>query len=315
MFQRNTRRKLILLSTQAKGSTNPVSWDIPKTGLLSGVWLNITGSIAGTLSALNPLGKSSIVRRVRLVANSGIDLINISGPQFHYLLRDHVEDYKDPTPASDGRSAVATGVFDISMFLPVAVNTRDPLGLFMLQNEATQLQLSVEFEADSSVATGATVTCSVTPAVEIYTVPVAPENWPPLNVIHQIVGDDRAVSGAGEVEYKWPRGNTYVQCLHGFGMGVSATDPWTRAKVMVNQSEVIADYTPGMIGLEHARSHGRARLVGTIPVDLIGTDGLGVFGGTRDLLYSASVTELATVITATGAGTLNTVRRQLVALK
>lgn len=314
-FTDKTRRKVINLGAKAKGVSSPLVWDIPKTGLLAGIFLNITGSIAGTLSSPNAMGKASIIRRVRLIANSGIDLVNISGPGYHYLLRDHLENYIDPVVNSDGRSAVATGAFDVSMFIPVSINARDPLGLFMLQNEATLLQLSVEFETDTTVATGATVTATVTPFAEIFSVPARVEDWPPLNVVHQIVEETRAIPAGGLFEYKWPRGNTYVQVLHGCGIAQSPSDNWTNAALVVNQSDFLWNVTPAGLNMEYMRSHGRARLLGQLPLDFLGTSGLGCFGSARDMIYSAMVTEIATQITASAAGTLYTVRRQLVALK
>lgn len=314
MFQNKTRRKVIPLSSQSKGTSNPLVWEIPKTGLLAGIYLSITGSVAGTLSAPNALGKCSIINRVRLVGNAGIDIINLTGWHYHHLLRDYLEHYIDVYPASDGRSAVATGAFDLSMWLPVAINGRDPLGLVMLQNEETLLTLEVEFNADANVATGATVTATVYPAVEIFTVPPDPADYPPLNVLHQIVSDTAVISGAGEYSYRWARGNTYVQTLHGAGIAASPSDNWSEYKLRINQSENVERYTPALLNLAHARTHGVTRRAGVIPVDMIGTTGLGNYGSTRDLLYSALVTELESVITFSAAGALYTVRRQLITL-
>lgn len=314
-FQDSTRRKFIPLTTQTKGTTNPLSWDIPKTGLLAGIFLNISGTVAGTLSAPNALGMASIVRRVRVITNGGIDLINISGAGYHYLLRDHIEDYKDPVPHSTARNAVTAVAFNLDMFLPIALNSRDPIGLFMLQNEQTLVQLQVEFETDSVVATGATVTATVLPVAEVFTVPVDNKDWPPLNVVQQVLEDSRAIAATGDYDYSWPRGNTYVQVLHGYGIGASPAENWTRSRLMVNQSEILADYVPGTMNIEYTKTHGRARLVGTVLNDFIGSSGLGTFGSSRDLLYSNLVTELMTRISASATGTLYTVRRQLVALR
>ncbi len=314
MFQNKTRRKLIPLASQSKGSTNPLVWEIPKTGLLAGIHLAITGSISGTLSNQNALGFSSVVNRVRLIGNAGIDIINITGPHYHWLLRDMLEHFIDVCPSSSGRTAITATTFDLGMWLPVCLNGRDPLGLIMLQNEETLLTLEVEFNADANVATGATVTATVLPSIEIFTVPTDPADYPPLNVLHQIVSDSVAISAAGDYSYRWPRGNTYVQVIHGCGLNTTPADSWTEYKLRVNQSENIERYTPALLDLAFARTHGRARVKGVIPIDFIGTSGLGNYGSTRDLLYSALVTELESVVTASAAATLYTVRRQLITL-
>jgi hypothetical protein len=314
-FSMATRRKFNQIGTKTKGATNPLSWDIPKTGLLGGIYLAIRMNVAGTLSAPNALGLASIIRRIRVITNGGIDLVNISGPQYFYLFADQIDDYRNILAGSDARSAVTTGDYNLDVFLPITLNSRDDLGLFMLQNEQTLVQLEVEFETDSVVATGATVTGTVTPAVEYFTLPLNREDWPPLNVVQQILGDERTLSAAGDHDYHWPRGNTYVSVLHGFDLATGATsDAWSRARVLINQSDTLVEYTPELLDLEVAKYRGRVRYPGTIPVDLAGTSGLGNYGSSRDMLYSARVTELLTRVTVTGAGVLSTVRRQLVAL-
>lgn len=316
LFVRNTRRKVIPLSSQSKGTSNPLSWQLPKTGFLAGIFLQISATASGTITSPNALGAASIIRRVKLTANAGPQLIDISGPEYVYLLRDMLEDYVDVTPQNTGRNAVSAASFNLDMWLPVAVNARDPIGLIALQNEETQLTLTVEFEADATVGTGATVVATVSPFIEIFTVPVDPKAWPDLSVVQQIVGDERAISGASTYYYSWPRGNTYLQVIHGAGIGASGADSWSSAKLTLNKSEDIwGAMTPAGLTMEFNRFHGRARILGVVPFDLVGTSGLGNFGSVRDALYSQLVTDLDSIITVTGALTLYTVRRQLVNLK
>ncbi len=315
-FIGSTRRKLIPLATLTDTSGNPLLWDIPKTGILAGIYLNIAMVLGGTQSAPNALGMQAGVKKVRLIANSGIDLINISGVGYNSLLRDYLEAYGDVVPHSSARSAVSAATFQLPMYLPIAINSRDPVGLFMLQNEQTLLQLSVEYEAAANLATGATLTSfTVTPYVEVFTVPVSPKDWPDFSLVHQIVEDQRSISGAMTYEYIWPRGNTYLQVLHGAGLAQSGSDAWTRAQMRVNQSDYLLDYVPQAMNTEFTRTHGRARLAGVIGFDLLGSSGLGNYGSTRDLLFSGAVTDLSSVLAISGATTLYTVRRQLISLK
>jgi hypothetical protein len=44
------------------------------------------------------------------------------------------------------------------------------------------------------------------------------------------------------------------------------------------------------------------------------SSGLGLYGLTRDVFDTSKVTDIASVLTASGAGTLYTLRRQLVTL-
>lgn len=316
MWPNGTRQKIVNLGTKAKGTSNPLVWDLPKTGILTALYLDARFTVSGTLSSPNALGFSSIISRVRLLTNAAIDLVNISGPGWHYLVRDFLEHNIDVAvgAGADGRTAVTATSCDISMQIPIALNSRDPIGAVMLQNEDTQLQLQVEFAADSTVATGATVTGNVTPRLELFTVPLSQEDWPRFDYLHTLREESQVVSGAGDVTWYWPRGNTYASVIHGLGIGVSGADSWSAAKMRVNQSDVLFDTDPQFMDLFFSKYHGRARPLGVIPFDLLSPSGLGNYGSARDFFDSSRVTDLASVITATGAGTLYTAKRELVPL-
>jgi hypothetical protein len=326
-FAVNTRRKVLPLSgaiTRPTGGGTFGPLTLPKTGLLARVYLALRGSVAGGISVPNVVGFSSIVSRLRIQANSGIDIFNVSGAGYQYLLRNSLEsEYIDPVGQSSGTSAVTATTFNLDAVIPIALNMRDPTGLIMLQNEQTIVNLFIDWLADASVATGATVTLATGDAfLEVFTVPPDPKDWPPLNVIHQCLEDQQSIAAAGDFPYYWPRGNTYVGVYHGTvttgttgGMGANTpSDLWNRFAVRVNQSDYLQNTPVDFVDMEYRLQKGRARNLGTIFVDLLATSGLGCYGLARDMFNSALVTDLASVITTTGACTLYTVRRQLVVL-
>src|SRR5215467_1992858 len=316
-FVANTRRKIVQIPTQTRpagGGTTSIN--LPKTGLLAAITLAIRGSIAGTLTVPNALGMASVINRIRLTLNSGIDIYNVSGAGYHYLLRNCLEsEYIDVSSQSNATSAVTAAAFNLDMLLPVAINMRDPLGLILLQNEQTLLTLNIDWTADANVATGATITATAVPYIELFTVPVDPQDFPPINIIHQTLEDQQAISGAQDWVYNWPRGNTYLQVLHGVGIGAAGSDGFSKAQIRVNQSDYLQSTDIPYLDLEFRRLRGRARPAGGIFFDLLASSGLGNYGLTRDVFNSSLVTDLASVITTTGAYTAYDVRRQLVVLQ
>ena len=316
MFQ-NTRRKILPLTQQALGANLMLTWDLPKTGLLAGIYLRIKCVLEGSAGVVNAYGMASAIRQVRLYLNSGIDVFRMSGVGYHYILHDFLEHYIDVIPQAGGTAAVSVATHNLDMFIPVALNARDPVGLIMLQNEQTLCTLTVEFEAPATVGGDITygVTTTVEPTLELFTVPLDEADYPPLNMIHQILEEMQTLTAAtGDHDYVWPRGNTYVQVLHGYGIKQSPADDWDRARLMVNQSETLIDYDPGRATHEFNRFHGRARTLGVIPIDLFGSSGLGCYGSARDFFDSALVTDVLTRITLNAADDLWTIRRQLVDL-
>lgn len=312
-----TRRKVTQLPpiTKPTGGGAAAIVNLPRVGLLQAIYLRITGSVAGTLSAQNAFGFSSIIQNITLSVNSGISLFSMSGAGYNYLLRPYLSLGGDPNPESTARTAITATTFNLDMVIPVAMNARDPLGMIMLQSEQTLLTLNTTFTADATVATGATVTCNITPYVVWFTVPANQKDWPNLSVAHQILEDQQSIAATGQFTYNWQRGNIYLQTVHGLGFGVSGTgaDTFSHAQLRVNQSDYIYDDDPGLFDMEsNFFTIGQTRLPGVIPFNLIGTSGFGAFDTTRDTIDSSQLTDLATVLTATGTGTLYTMRRQLV---
>ena len=100
---------------------------------------------------------------------------------------------------------------------------------------------------------------------------------------------------------------------------------YTQARLRTQQSIYLADHAPNdqRAIFNNLNNQGRdLNLVGTAVTgfnnrvfwDLMGTDGLGSFGTVRDVINSAALTDLASIITATGVGTLFSIRRQLIYL-
>lgn len=309
----NTRRKLFPLTNKTAALGETVTWDLPKTGLLAGIWIEINGTFAG-VSQPNAAGQAHVVRSARLYLNSGHDVFNLSGPGYHYILRDFLEHNIDVVPHTTARSAIANGAFDVSMFVPIALNSRDPVGLLNLQSEEMLATLQVEL-ASSIGNAGTANSTNIKPWLELFTVPVRDQDMPSLSVLHQILEERQVLTAtSGDHDYRWPRGNTYVQLLHGYGIAQSPADDWTRARWILNQSETLIDLDPDGADLEYNRFHGRDRLLGVIPFDFFGASGLGNYGSARDFFDSALVTDCVTRITLGAADTLYTIRRQLVDL-
>lgn len=320
MFEGNTTLKRIFVGNITRPTGGGVSTPLalPRTGILSRLWINYTGSISGTLSAPNAGGMASIVNRVRVTAQGGQDLFNMSGLGYHYLYRPFIDLSRDVLQSASPFAAVTATTFDVSMVLPIQVNSRDHAGLFMLQNEQTLVTVNLDNLADGSVATGATVTATIKVYADIFTVPPVAADWPDMSLIHQVLEDQLIVSGSGNVIYEWPRGSIYLRMLHGLGVAQAGSDLWSAYQIKRNESDIIYDVqdtteedkTWSFIhGTQAARKPGLFNWSG------LDWSGLGSYGMARDTLDSHRLTNMKTAVTATGAGTLISVRDTLLDTK
>ena len=314
-FAANTRRKVVRQPSLVKPSGGGLSeMTIQSTGLLARIWLRISATISGTLTNPNPLGVSSIIRRVSLRANSGLELFSVSGPGYAWLLQHHLEsEYFPMTPQNQGRQAVTTGTFNLDMVVPVCVSMNDFTGLILLQSKQIAVTLQVDWATDTSVATGATVAATCIPYVEYYTVPPLPEDRPALNRAQLILQDDLTISGAGEHIYEPIVGPRYIQIIHGLNYGVNGADDIDNARLRVEQSNYLFDVDIDYLNMEWRAFHNAPRPAGVWSYDFAASSGLGVYGGARDLVNTAQITSFESVFNALGSGSnLTTIRRMLV---
>lgn len=300
------------------------SWQLPAAGILKGIRLQITGAVSGALSAPNAFGFSSVVRRIRLVPNVGNIIFDFSGQGYHWLLRDKMDEMYNPdfyvAASHGGRDPVAPTTFDISMYIPVMLNQREPVGMWMLQNLQSILTLFVDWEADATVATGATVTATAVPTLELLTVPDDYGDGsvyrPLFQRIHTILEEQETISATGDYTKTINRLGTFLQILHASNHGVAGADNFDHARLRINQTNWLDDKYPDYLNYQYSRNHpGLRRAPGTIQFDFMSQSGLATYSNQRDTLDSTKLTDLASVVTisstATVPTTLYTIRRSV----
>lgn len=318
-FEANTRKKLIRQPALVKpAGGGPTTLAIQRTGLLARIYLNITGTVSGSGAALNPLGLSSIIRRVRLVANSGLELFSVSGPGYAHILQHLLESERGPvTPANQGTNVVADGAFNLDMMIPVCVSLMNFTGLVLTQSEQILVTLEIDWEADTAVGgAGTTVTATATPYVEFFSIPSSPEDAPDLTRAHVILEDTRTIAGPGEQIYEPLRRPTYLQLAHGFGFaaGNAGVDNFDRLQLRIEQSNYLFDGDVNAADIEFNLYHGIQRPRGIWVYDFMASSGLGNYLAARDRVNTSLITSFESVFNATAAGTLYTIRRMLIDL-
>lgn len=320
-FELSTQIKYIPLQSFQRPTGGGVQQvELQKVGILSQIYIPITFNITSAgLSNLNPLGMASVIKRVSLQINGGHFIANFSGSDFHWLLRDFLNEGTDAYSYTDARSAVATGAKTLDLVIPVSQNIRDAAGLIMLQNGVTVVNLQIEWEADSVIATGITsIAATASPIMAVFDVPQNQASWPALNTLHQVLSEQVIISGAVTYDYKVQTGAIITGLYNLFTPG------WTSAQLILQQANVLNTETP--------EQH-QARVSGVMgrPVTLTGgaitgynkrilydrpsEDGMGQYGSFRDMIDSRDLTDIVIRAALSGAGTWYHLRRQILPLQ
>jgi hypothetical protein len=245
-FNAATRQKFVMVPVPeafAVGSIHRII--LPKVGLLARVFLHFNGTLTVTVgggsSTAAPRSPWNIANRIRLLANSTLPIIDVSGFGLYVanLLTDwagvqsrpgtfataftatNVPQYEPPAIAEVARFAVANGAntVDISYELPVKLTEQDPVGLIIAQNPQTQLTLEItdgQIADLTTLAGGATATLTGTWQVgmEYFEAPAAPDAMPDMSFVHVWQEQRVPVSATGQQAIQLLVGDTYLRIAH-----------------------------------------------------------------------------------------------------
>lgn len=312
-----TRQTLSIVGSKTSAASGDLlHFEIPKVGGLARLWVTIRGTI-NTVAGPNALGHSSIINRIRVYGNTVSDIFNVSGPGFWHLLAPNIDLPTQAFQQTTALTAVAAGnSVNLDMVIPVTLNLQNLIGAVPIGNQETLVSVDFQLETDGNIGVTAwTARPTITLFMEMFTTPPGAENSPMFRTMHTIIEEKQTVSAAGEVRYRWPIANVYLQAIHGIGFAVTGgADTWSSMEVIANYTDHLYYYNPALADIRMSFLRHQARAAGVVPIDLVSSAGLGPYGSLRDVLDSDDVSVVESVFQATGATTLYTVRRQLVPL-
>lgn len=345
MFIENTRQNFTELPKQAYSSGGRLYFTLPKVGLLSKLYVSLVGvctTAAGNGSvALSDRGAFNLIKRIRLIANSGASIFDVSGYGTFLINQtlkmgvspDDVGSMDRGTRLEAFSAPIAEGAnnWKFGLEIPIAINDRDPIGLILLQNNATQMVLEIEFNACGAtnnllgavVCTGtatATVVANVGVMMEYFTTPRLESDYPPINMIHQWLENQDAITGVGAYTKSLLRGDTYMKIIHYLtlvnALNTTAVD---KLRLLYNQSEVPYNIDKiSQLMIQRAR-YGQDLKIGTFIHDFTYSGGIPNLGSSRDFINSKNVTEFQSEVTinsgataTAGSSYLNTITEKLI---
>jgi hypothetical protein len=310
---------------------------LPKVGLLKRVILLFTGTLTVTLgggtAVLGQEAPWSLLTRLRLTANGNTALFDMTGwgsmiaslfTAYGYSGiggRPRIPDSATvPGPAATAFSAANFGAgvsagantwnFGLEIPLGLSDDWRDPVGLILAAAPDTVLQVEATFGATLFSLTAArttpvtvtgaataTLTGTLTPFVEFFTIPRSQADYPDLSRIHtwQEIGP-QTITQNGDQQVVIPRGNTIARIIHDVwtntlpdGTNVSA------AQLKFNQNEIPYNLSRQLLAYIQ-----RERMVRDLPDGLYVHD-LWNSGSPRDAVNTLNLNELTSVLTLGGA--------------
>jgi hypothetical protein len=344
-FQSATRQNITMLPSQVYSKEGKFVFTLPKVGLASRLFLMVKGTMTvtpGTGSAsLSTKTGFNLIKRVRVLANSGASVFDVSGYGTYLINRVSKEHRPVIDSIADGgtdslvyAAGVASGAnaWRLGLEIPIAVNERDPVGLILLQNNASQITVEVEMNPEIGAtddgaavkvtgdATAEFTNGSVMLGMEYFTVPRAKEDYPALNYLHQYLEESLSLNAAGVQTISLQRGNTYLSLMHYVIIsGALNSAAVEKLRILYNQSENPYNLDAQLQLMLQRERYGSDLPIGTFIHDWYYSNGMTNLGNSRDMLNSANVTEFQSEITIAsgtsvtpGTSKIATIKRQLI---
>ncbi len=273
------------------------------------------------------------IRRVAVDMNNGFNPFIVSGKEL--AMYSFMNDYSSVLdPATSGRGKVVQPLIASSggtvnkvrflMDLPLSLNDRDPVSLIVTQNQQTNVDVTIDFDAATAllgVTTGMTVTMTnitVTPMQETFSVPPVPEARPDIGILKLVQSTNESLSGSGVKTIKLPTGMTYRKIAwfveDASGDGFDDSDFTGNFEIVLNQSDNPYVIKPSILA---AINHEQFRNV--LPAGMYAMDfsyqGISNYGGLRDYVDTEQLTEFWLRFNAPAAGNIYFVYETLAKLQ
>lgn len=341
LFAQATRQNLHMIPKQsaADGATS-LQFTLPKARLLSKIYLNVEAKVnvkhASEVTVPIPaLAPYKLLRRVSVDLNNGFSPFVIGGKEIAMYNMLRLNPGVIVPQAADARGAcyLSGGVASVggtdntikfTLELPITLNPRDPVGLILLQNESTQVNVTVDIGQPGDVydnAAGYTfdlAACSVTPMIETFSLPSIPQAFPDLSVIKLVSSKSESFAGGGQNIVKLNVGTIYRKLIvyveDTSGVAFTEADITSNIDLVFNQADVPYSIKAELLSHKNALELGYTLPAGMFALDFT-NQGIPNLGGSRDYIDTERLTEFWVRFNSTKAGKVTVISENLARLK
>ena len=316
LFTQSTRQNYQMLPRQTvSGERSTIAFTLPKVRLLSSILLEVEATATLTSSAAaiakHRFAPYNILRRISLDMNNGFSPVIASGKELYLMdLVDEHGQILDPTsnPKSNTyiENVASAGGTDnkIKFTLPIQVslNPRDPVGLILLQNEETNVTLTIDVDVlanafELNAGNGDIVAfkdMTISAMVETYSIPPIPQGFPDISILKLIAGRNDVFNGGGAATVKLPVGTIYRKLILQFenedGSPMVDDDFAGNIELVFNQADIPYSIKPSLLSSLNHNQLGRVLPDGCYIFDF-SWNGIANLGSSKNYIDTERLTE------------------------
>lgn len=336
LFGASTRQHFQMLGSQTvSGGAQTVNWRVPKARLLQGIKVlfeadvKITG--ASKTFTDDVLAPYRICRRLSVDFNNGFMPV-VAGthelalwnclrpmPEMIFPSKDGstlCEMKSDLTASTGGTS----NKFSFTIDVPLTLNERDPVGMFLAQNAETNIDIVCDIANPSEIIgneSGYTVeitSLKITPMTTTFSIPANANAFPDLSVLKIVDSRTETFAGAGQNHVKLPVGMIYRKMIlvlqKNDGSPMLPEDINGNIELVLNTADIPYSISPAMLRAVNKMQNGCAMPDGVYFFDF-SYQGVCNYGGSRDYIDTETVSELTLRFNTQDAGKLTLISEKL----
>ncbi len=321
LFAQATRQNMQMLPTESvtSGATS-ATFLLPKARLLSKIMLDIKAKVnikhatKTTVPACDEFTPYGLIRRISLDLNNGFSPYVVGGRQcamLNMVSRGRADFVKAVTTEIDennfgywkNKGASSTGQENEIRFtleLPVTLNDRDCIGMVLLQNEQTLVELKIDYANGADMwddTEGYTIDVTeikATPMIETFSIPANAQAFPDLSVLKLVNSRNDSYVGAGQHIIKLSTGTIYrkliFRILDDNGEPLADDDILSNIDLVFNQADTNYSINARMLRMLNTTQYGFTLPKGMYVLDF-GYQGVVGLSGTRDYIDTERLTE------------------------
>lgn len=335
LFAMSTRQNFQMLAKETAASTPAtLTFTLPKARLLSNIMVRVKGKLKLTHASVTNFSDKvdkftfyKSIRRVSLDLNNGFAPFVLSGEECAmYNMIDIHPSVTDNNGSADAYMHYMTAVsasssgyendFAFTISLPTTLNGRDPIGLILLQNDQTNVTLSVDLGTGSEMLSSDGLTAelkdvTVIPMLETFSIPANAQAYPDLSVLKLTNGRKDSMPSVGQQIVKLTTGTIYRKIIFKLtdaeGKPMAVEDITSPFEIVFNQADVNYSISAEMLKVVNHKQLGYLLPKGMYVFDFSNAGGFTNLGGTRDYIDSANLTEFWLRFTTSKVGKIEIV--------
>ena len=334
-FAAATRQNLHMLPSRTITNLGEsVQFNYPKSRLLSKTFVkfdikyNNKGS--NVIDIKNTISPYSLIRRISLSLNNGFEPFVINGRDLALLNMVRMKPETIESKYDSAMYAQNSGLIVVNesketitfmIELENALNQRDASSLILLQNESTNVTLSIDITTNfADVCTVKDIdfeSVKITPMLQTWTIPNFTDAFPDLSVLKLVKSRTETLPNAGEHILKLDVGTIYRKLVFYVtddnGNGVDLIN--SNIELIYNTADTPISIDPEMLKLKNASDFGYNFPKGMYVFDFSGYAGFSNYGGTRDFIDTERLTEFWVRFSTSSGCKVTTIQENLTRLR